>query len=355
MTRKGENIFKRKDGRFEARYLISYQNGIPNYGYLYGKTYREVKEKRRLLTIMPKENKVTNKALFEYYLKEWLSNRSTKIKRSSYMVYANKINKYLIPDLGNKPIYCLNQELIEEYLNDKLIFLDTNTVHEMGTILKSVIKEFKLDIDFNTPIRKKKKIDVFQDSEIELLEFFCLTKEDAPTLGILICLYTGLRIGELCALRKENFDLKNKIIYVNHTLIRVKTDNMYCKTKVILEDPKSTSSNRIVPIATKLVEPLERILNSIYSDNYFFLTGSLHYMEPRTYYNKYLKYLKRWGIKKHKFHALRHTFATIAVEKNMDVKALSEVLGHSSVAITLNLYVHPSLNYKKDCIDRIFN
>lgn len=355
MTRKGENIFKRKDGRFEARFIKDYKDGEPNYSYVYGKTYLEAKEKRRFVVSKIESATTVNKNLFSFYLNDWLFNKKDKIKKSSYMVYENKIRRYLRPELGSKMISQLSKELLEDYLNNKLLFLDTNTVHELGTIIKSIFKEYNININFEVPLRKKKSIDVFLPSEVKTIEIHSLAEENPITLGILISLYTGLRIGEVCALKKENFDLSNKIIYINHTLIRVKSDNFFRKTKVVMEDPKTISSNRIVPIANKLYEPLEKYLNSIHSDNYFFLTGTTHCMEPRVFYNKYIKLLNRWGIKKHKYHALRHTFATQAVEKNMDVKALSEVLGHSNVAITLNLYVHPSLDYKKDCIDRIFN
>jgi len=355
MTRKGENIFKRKDGRFEARFIRDYKNGEPSYCYVYGKSYLEAKEKRRISASKGSDLIPVNKNLFSFYLNDWLLNKKGKIKQSSFMIYDYRVKKYLIPELGNKTVAQLTKEYLEEYLNTKLLFLDTNTVHELGTIIKTIIKEYNLNINFDIPLRKKKSIDVFLPSEIKKIEIHALAEETPIALGILISLYTGLRIGEVCALRKSDFDLNNKIIFISHTLIRVKSDNFYQKTKVIMEDPKTISSNRIVPIANKLYEPLERYLSTIYSDNYYFLTKSSHYMEPRAFYNKYLNILDRWGVKRHKYHALRHTFATQAVEKNMDVKALSEILGHSNVAITLNLYVHPSLNYKKDCIDRIFN
>ena len=256
-----------------------------------------------------------------------------------------------MPELGEYKLNSLDKEVIESYLNTKLIFLETNTVHELGMILKQIVKYNHLLLDFDIPIKKKKNIDVFQRNEITRLENNTLISDNPICLGIALSLFTGIRIGELCALKKENFDLNNRLIYINHTLIRVKSDHNDFKTRVVLDSPKTNNSNRIVPIATKLLTPLQEYLNTFSNDsNYFF-----HYMEPRSYYNKYQFYLKKWGIKKHKFHALRHTFATNAIEKNMDVKALAEVLGHSNVSITLNLYVHPSLSYKRECIDKIYN
>ncbi|MDD5835615.1 MAG: tyrosine-type recombinase/integrase [bacterium] len=357
MGRKGESIFKRKDGRFEARYVKDYKNDVPNYGYIYGKSYSEVKEKRRLITIEIEKKKINyaNKEKFNYYIYKWLEGKKDKIKKSSYATYLNKVKKHLLPDLGECQVNIINREFIEEYLKNKAIFLETNTVHELGMILKQIIKENTLNIDFDIPIKKKKPIEVFQSEEIKRLENNTLISDNPYILGIGLSLYTGIRIGELCALKKENFDLDNQLIYINHTLIRVNSDNYSTKTQVILDDPKTANSNRVVPIANKLLVPLKEYLAKIPNDNYYFLTNSYHYMEPRSYYNKYLYYLKKWGIKKHKFHTLRHTFATNAIEKNMDVKALAEVLGHSNVSITLNLYVHPSINYKRECIDKIYN
>ena len=355
MGRKGESIFKRKDGRYEARYIKNYIGDTARYGYIYGKSYSEVKEKRRK-AMMEKEKKITiSKCKFSVYIIRWLEFKKNKIKLSSYATYANKVKKHIMPDLGDYKLSALDKETIETYLSTKSIFLETNTVHELGMILKQIIKFCRLHIDFDIPMKKKKNIDVFQKEEIIRLENNTLHSDDPYCLGIGLCLYTGIRIGELCALRKENFDLKNGLMYINHTLIRVRSDNFNNKTRVVLDDPKTNNSNRVVPLANKLLQPLTEYLNTFTSDKNYFLTNSFNYVEPRSYYNKYLFYLNKWGIKKHKFHALRHTFATNAVEKNMDVKALAEVLGHSNVSITLNLYVHPSLSYKRDCIDKIYS
>lgn len=355
MGRKGESIFKRKDGRYEARYIKAYNGDLAIYGYLYGKTYTDVKNKRRKI-ISEKERKITvSRNKFSLYIIRWLEYKKDKVKLSTYTTYTNKIKKHIMPELGEYKLNSLDKEVIENYLNTKLIFLETNTVHELGMILKQIVKYNHLLLDFDIPIKKKKNIDVFQRNEITRLENNTLISDNPICLGIALSLFTGIRIGELCALKKENFDLNNRLIYINHTLIRVKSDHNDFKTRVVLDSPKTNNSNRIVPIATKLLTPLQEYLNTFSNDSNYFLTNSYHYMEPRSYYNKYQFYLKKWGIKKHKFHALRHTFATNAIEKNMDVKALAEVLGHSNVSITLNLYVHPSLSYKRECIDKIYN
>ena len=123
MGRKGESIFKRKDGRYEARYIKNYIGDTAEYGYIYGRTYSEVKEKRRQI-MLEKEKKVSvSKSKFSIYILRWLESKRDKIKLSSYATYANKVKKHIMPDLGDYKLSSLNKETIETYLNTKAIFL----------------------------------------------------------------------------------------------------------------------------------------------------------------------------------------------------------------------------------------
>lgn len=166
----------------------------------------------------------------------------------------------------------------------------------------------------------------------------------------------GLRIGELCALKKESFDLDNYTITVNHTILRIKNVNKSrnYKTKLIITNPKSKTSLRTIPIPDILKKYVKFYVTNMSTGNYF-LTNSHVAMEPRCYTNHYKRFLKYWGINNKKFHTTRHTFATNADEACMSTKALSEVLGHSSANITQNLYIHPSLNYKRVCMNNVYN
>ena len=140
---------------------------------------------------------------------------------------------------------------------------------------------------------------------------------------------------------------------INHTIIRVKNADGKQKTKVICSAPKSKKSIRTIPIPDVLQSYLIHYLNEMNSD-YYFLTNKTKAIEPRSYTNKYKKYLNYWGINHKKFHTTRHTFATKADETKMSTKALSEILGHSNASITQNLYIHPSLKYKRECINTIY-
>lgn len=172
-------------------------------------------------------------------------------------------------------------------------------------------------------------------------------------LGIFMCLSTGMRIGEICALTWNDIDMDMGVIHIRKTLQRIYIrENGMSHTELILDVPKSANSIRDIPMTKDLygvLKPLKRIVN----DSYFVLTNDMNPTEPRTYRNYYKKLIAKLGIPPIKFHGLRHSFATRCIESNCDYKTVSVILGHSNISTTLNLYVHPNLEQKKKCIDRM--
>ena len=161
-----------------------------------------------------------------------------------------------------------------------------------------------------------------------------------------------MKILEICALKWKNIDLDKRIIYVKSTLERIYNKDLK-KTKIIIDKPKTRTSIREIPISNKLYELLKP-LRRVYNDEDFFITGkSNKFLEPRNYQYTYKQVLKKSKVKEHKFHCLRHSFASECVEVGMDIKALSEILGHSNVGITLNRYVHPSYKEKRKYLEKI--
>ena len=172
-------------------------------------------------------------------------------------------------------------------------------------------------------------------------------------LGIFICLSTGVRIGEICALTWEDIDTENGIIHIRKTIQRIYIrENGVRHTELMIDTPKTATSIRDIPMTKDLLsvlKPLRKVVN----ENFFVLTNDITPTEPRTYRNYYKKLLAKLDIPPIKFHGLRHSFATRCIESHCDYKTVSVILGHSNISTTLNLYVHPNFEQKKKCIDKM--
>ena len=362
MSKRGENITKRKDGRWEARVIRGYDcSGKALYHYIYGKTYSEAKNKKNeyLAGQLKKTNK-NDHVLFSSVLSDFLIYQQNKVKTSTLARYRDIINLHIMPTFGNMQIREMNSQMIELFTNQKIENgrLDGNgglspkRVRDILSVIKLVFAYAQDQgyisqiIKFSMPRLDKPHVEIFsKDDEMRLISY-SISNLEPSKCGVIISLCTGIRIGELCALQWSDIDTESNIITINKTLQRIpnlKTNN---KTKVIIESPKSKASERQIPIPALLHEQLESIKPQTNSPNYYVLTSSEKYIEPSNYYVKYQHWLNECGIENHSFHALRHTFATRAIECGMDVKSLSEILGHSDVKVTLARYVHPSMEQK---------
>lgn len=194
----------------------------------------------------------------------------------------------------------------------------------------------------------KERILLSHDEEIILFKRL----KSVPTetnCTILLALTTGMRIGEICALKWSDIDLKKRIIAVNRTVQRIRTFASEQKTKIIESLPKSVKSKREIPIPDVVYEHIKALSKGVENDDYF-LSSSKKIIEPRTLQYRFKSILKKEKLPSVTFHSLRHLFATKCIELGVDVKTLSELLGHSSVEITLNRYVHSSIERKVECI-----
>ena len=280
-------------------------------------------------------------------------------ERSTYYNYMFLVNKYLIPTLKKVSLKKLIDYNYNNFIQELKTNLSVKTVRDITNVLKSILKysqdEYKCSINLKTinmPKLNVVKIKVLNKREKGKLERYCLKENSLRSLGVVLCLYTGLRIGELCALKWEDIDLEERAIYVRKTLQRVymEKDN---NSKIIINSPKTTTSIRKVPINNKLYEILKP-LKKEYKNEDFFLTGSSEkYIEPRNYQYMFKFILSESKVKPYKFHILRHTFATYCIEVGMDAKSLSEILGHSNVNITLSRYVHSSDKIKKKFLEKL--
>lgn len=317
--------------------------------------------KREVMNIfeMIKRKKDNFKISFDNVVEEWLSCKKMTIKKSSYSNYEYMINKYLRPYLKEKKIIELERYNFNELINELNLELAPKTVRDIVCILKSILNyiedTYGGKVGTNkilVPKLNMENISIFSNVEKKRIETRCIKSNDLRELGILICMNTGLRIGEICALKWKNINLEKRIIYVQATLERI-YDEKLKKTKVIIDKPKTKNSVRQIPISNKLYNILKPLKNKYEKDD-FFLTGkSERYIEPRCYQYIYKKILKKCKVSPYKFHCLRHSFASECINVGMDIKALSEILGHSNVNITLNIYVHSSYNSKKKYLEKI--
>ncbi len=371
MSKRGENIYKRKDGRWEGRYIKEKNDKKIMYGYVYGKSYKEAKEKLSEAINSFKEEKIIrekNQENFEVIAEEWLNASKSRLKKSSVIKYGNIIKTYLIPKFKGKLIYKINCEDMSNF-NAELLScggvekkgLSSNTISSVFSVLKRIFeyagKQRKIHMeDFECICIKQnfKPMRILTISEQEKLCEYLNNDLTPCNLGILMSMYLGLRIGEICALKWSDISLDEHIVSVNKTMQRLQTDeDDNVKTKIIITEPKSVSSNRKIPIPDNIYYIL---VNMKRCDNAFLLTGTENeYLEPRTMQNKFKAVLQICKIDDVNFHTLRHTFATRCVEVGFDIKSLSEILGHSNVNITLNKYVHPSMTLKQKNMNMLSN
>lgn len=299
-------------------------------------------------------------------LLEWNAQNVFRIKESSYNKYCYLINRNLIPYLGKYKVPELTTDILQRHifflLNGDNVQrpLSPKSVRDTISVLKLALRyartlgfEVPCDISSLTIRMEKKELRVLTSAEYQKLISYLVGSSNLKDSGILLTLFTGLRIGELCALTWEDINLEEKYICVTHTLQRIQdfSQNATSKTKIIITAPKSFSSKRIIPLPDFLVSYLKQFHQN---NNAYFLTGETSYfIEPRSLENHFKKVSSNLQISNITFHTLRHTFATKCVESQFDIKSLSEILGHSSVNITLNCYVHPSLDSKREQMNKL--
>lgn len=307
-----------------------------------------------------------NAVLFSEYAEKWLETVRCRVKESTYMKYWNMLYSYIIPELGDLKWDDLDREKIECFCGRLLSSggkkkegLSAKTVSDIMSAVRCIFRfaadhgaRGSFNISTVTVKKEQKEMKVLTRKEQDRLYQYLRSDQSPRNLGILICLLTGLRLGEVCALKWEDISFTEQTIFVHQTMQRIQTkDDPRRKTKIIVTPPKSASSVRRIPIPRELVKIL---LSCRKGKSSYILTGRPDTrVEPRTMERHLDRVLRRLGIGHINFHALRHTFATRCVEIHFDVKSLSEILGHSDITITLNRYVHPTMEMKRSNMQRL--
>lgn len=369
MAKRGDNIRKRKDGRWEGRYKKGRAaDGSIIYGSVYGKTYKEAKEKMASIISHPLQL-ATPKGqgkTFGEVLNLWMDNNRVRLKGGTINKYQNLIDTHIMPELGLTKVNELSATRINTFLDAKISRgridgsggLSASYVRSIMLVINAAIKyavSEQLCSPLKTPICKpsadKTELSILSSEEQKKLEASLLNNFDLTGAGIYISLHTGLRIGEVCSLAWNDIDMNKRVIHVRHTVARIRSGNSASSTILIIDTPKTKASKRDIPISSTLLPILLKL--KTLSSKGFILTGTSEFINPRTFEYRYHKILDDCGITSVNYHALRHTFATRCVEAGVDIKSLSEILGHGDVSVTLNTYVHSSLEMKRNQLEKL--
>ena len=364
MIRKGENIYKRKDGRWEGRYIKGRkEDGKPHYGYIYAPKYHLVKE--RLLPLKLQYSLSDGRQLefhgtFDVWVRGWLEQTvCLLVKQSTYSFYHGIIRRHILPAFGKQKLETITTACTQRFIDDLTKKgLKPGTIRGIAGVLNRIFDDAaaKQVLLVNPckgvvlPKKEAPRVKTLERTSQQQLE-----REAGKSrrgLSVMLALYTGMRIGEICALRWQDVDLEAGVIQVHQTLQRIPslTDDAR-KTRLLFGSPKSLYSERKIPLTAGLKKILEEEQKQSQGDYVISIRG--HYTEPRMIRYHFEQILKQTGLEHISFHSLRHTFATRCMETGMDVTTLSRILGHSSVKMTLDIYTDSTPQHKAEAIGKL--
>lgn len=290
------------------------------------------------------------------WIEIWAQTSFVNIKERSHDVYNYYLTFHILERLGNLQVEEISQETLQSYvlslaLGDKCF--SSNTIAESFRVLKACLLDYyeKYDIKpvkfkgVKIPTTARRKIRCFTEGEQRRIENRVNLVRNPSEIGVLVSLYTGLRLGEVLALTWNDVDFSKNLIYIDKALY-------YKGKQIVISTPKTPSSIRVIPIPQFLLVLLrERKKHAV--GEYVVADEFGLPIIPRTYQYRFYALLKRAKVERRGFHSLRHTFATRALECGMDVKSLADVLGHANPVVTLKRYAHSMLDYKKTMMNKI--
>ena len=305
---------------------------------------------------------------------EWLKEKKRYVKESTYALYAYEMCTYILPMLEEYELVDITEEILQEctFQWQEMRLRDgktrKNSVIQNWVVLvkqtlnyavrKGYLTQFKVHI-YIAPNKKQKanweEEYIFTAAEQQKIIRYATTDLTPQVVGIALCLSSGLRIGEICALQWKDIDMENQVVYITKTLQRIYNKESIPRTKLVITAPKSISSIRLIPLSSSICQLIRDMQDFGIDGDLYFLSGTKIPFEPRKYRRIYEKILNRLEIPYRNFHCLRHTFATRCVENGGDYKCISEILGHSSIKITMDRYVHPRMEQKREIVEMIGN
>lgn len=366
MARHGENIYKRRDGRYEGRYVTGKTlSGKTRFGYVYARTYAETQQrllrKKAELLAQSDERPAGRAVRLSEWMAHWLENEVLgSVKPSSYQAYRRQISRHLLPALGQCMLSQITPALVHDFVEGlrakglspatsrgvyRLLRAAMRFAQEEGILRKNPCKKIRIYME-ETPAQR-----VLTPMEQRALRAAITEEKDLPAL---MSLYTGMWLGEVCALKWSDIDWERRALTVRRTVQRVECakPTEVCKTLLTVGTPKSRSSHRVLPLPDFLVDRLRALQGSRDATVYVF-SASAHAAEPRTVQRRLKRLLKKLGIDGAHFHTLRHSFATRLLELGVDVKTLSLLLGHGSAKTTLDFYAHSLIEQQQSAIARL--
>ncbi len=304
---------------------------------------------------------MTTQKTFAQIVELWKKDKQLYVKKSSYSAYVLLLENHLLPKFAE--VSSIEEEDVQQFVFQKLEQgLSQKSIKDVLVVLKMVLKfgaKYKwiqytpFDIQYPT-VRENQSIEVLTRMHQKKVMNYIQEHFTFRNLGVYICLCSGMRIGEICALTWEDIDTDNGIINIRKTIQRIYIiEDGKRRTELLLDTPKTKNSIREVPMGRdllRMLKPFKKIVNPLF----YVLTNDAKPTEPRTYRSYYKNLMKQLEIPEIKFHGLRHSFATRCIESKCDYKTVSVLLGHSNISTTLNLYVHPNMEQKKKAIDQMF-
>lgn len=380
------SITKRSDGRYMARYTANGKRHC-----IYGETHSEVREKlnQKLVEIARGEFIEPTKETVGKWMNEWLVTYALpSVKQSTYISYESYIRLHINPELGDIKLTALTLEQVQRFFNKKFAGekgkkgLSPKSLKNIYNMFHEAINQAIVNqkmirnplLGVKLPKQQQAERRVLSADEQESLQTVTRMADELPAYGIIFALSTGVRLGELVALQWKDVNFNNHSIRVRRTAGRLKKvdENGHLveksegttATEIVIRTPKSLTSARIIPIFPELWADLmeyrekqnavKDALGSDYHDgDYIFSTVDGRLYDPRTFEDLFKRKVALAKIEETNFHALRHTFATRALEAGMDIKVLSSILGHAQASTTLNLYGHALPDHKKVSMEKM--
>lgn len=303
---------------------------------------------------------------FKILADEWFNSKTGLVKESTLSAYYQQLRSHILPYWGDFDIDLFKKSDAQLFIGNMFNKgLSMKTVKDLEVTLKQILmyavdeynmnipSAFKLKYPTANLVSKKEELQVYSIEEQRRIVKYFENHPSYQTLGVVIVICTGLRIGEICGLKWSDISLEDNIIRVNRTIERI-VDYRTGKTKVVVQAPKTINSQRSVPFPSWLSDILSSF-SSPYPSNYYVISCSDNPIEPRNYRNYYRKLLlDKVGLNRClKFHGLRHTYASTLITNGADVKTVSTMLGHSTVSTTLDIYTHSTLESRRKCVETI--